>query len=262
MSKVAIVTGGAKNIGRAICLKMAGSLAMNVVVVDVDEENSREVVKEIKALGRDALAVTCDVSNSTQIDAMVKKSFEFGDVGVLVNNAGITRDAMLLKMEEKDWDLVMDINLKSMFLITKAVCAEWVRQAKEMAAKAGEEKPAAQFYRNRKVVNISSIVAEIGNFGQANYSSSKAGVLAFTKTVAKEMARYNITVNAVLPGFITTQMTDKIPAKILDKFIDSIPLQRKGLPEDIANAVGFLASEEASYVTATSLKVDGGLSPC
>lgn len=259
MGKVAIVTGAGRGIGEGIALKLASALQLDIVVVDIDEAGAQEVAGKIKAMGRDAIAVKCDVASAADVESMVSKAFAFGDVEVVVNNAGITRDAMLLKMEEKDWDLVMNINMKSLFLITKAVCARWVDGAKALAASSGQENPLPSFYPRKKVVNISSIVAKGGNIGQANYVSSKAGVLGFTKTVAKEMARYNINVNAVQPGFIKTPMTDKMPEKVIQKFVAAIPLQRMGLPEDIANAVKFLACDESSYITGFSIEVDGGL---
>ncbi len=259
MAKVAIVTGAGRGIGKGIALKLASALDMNIVVVDIDEGTANEAVGEIKALGKNAIAVKCDVSKAADVDAMVSKAFELGEVEVLVNNAGITRDSMLLKMAESDWDLVMSINMKSLFLITKAVCARWVDMAKKLQEQSGQETQPAAFYPKRYVVNISSIVAKGGNMGQANYVSAKAGVLGFTKTVAKEMARYNINVNAIQPGFIKTPMTDKMPEKVIQKFIAAIPLARMGLPEDIANAVKFLSCKESDYITGFSIEVDGGL---
>ena len=259
MGKVAIVTGAGRGIGEGIALKLASGLDMDIVVVDIDEQGAKDVAEKIKGMNRDAIAVKCDVSNTSDVKAMIDKAFAFGDVQVLVNNAGITRDAMLLKMSEADWDLVMNINMKSLFLITQGVCSRWVEAAKAKAESAGVERPAPDFYQSKKVVNISSIVAKGGNIGQANYVSSKAGVIGFTKTVAKEMARYNINVNAVQPGFIKTPMTDKMPEKVIQKFVSAIPLQRMGLPEDIANAVKFLSSDESSYITGFSIEVDGGL---
>ncbi|MHA1370429.1 MAG: glucose 1-dehydrogenase [Promethearchaeota archaeon] len=257
--KVAIVTGAGRGIGRAIALELAKSLDLNVVVVDIDEENAKKVAEEIKAAGKDALAIKCDVSDSKDVEDMIEKSFNFGDVYAVVNNAGITRDALLLKLDEKAWDLVINVNLKSVYLICKAVCSRWVSQCKKIAEELGEDRPNPSVYPNRKIVNISSIVAKGGNIGQTNYVASKAGVIGITKTVAKEMSRYNINVNAIQPGFIRTPMTEKMPEKVIKKFLVQIPLQRMGEPTDIAKAVKFLCSQESNYITGFSLEVDGGL---
>ncbi|MBD3187064.1 glucose 1-dehydrogenase [Candidatus Bathyarchaeota archaeon] len=259
MSKVAIVTGAGRGIGRGIALKLAKELDYNIVVVDIDEESASSVAQEIKNVGKDAIAVKCDVSNNEDVERMVEKSFEFGEVDAVVNNAGITRDSLLLKMSEKDWDMVLNINLKALFLINKAVCSKWVSECKKIAEDLGEDRPAPSAYPKRKIVNISSIVAKGGNVGQANYVSSKAGVIGLTKTIAKEMSRYNVNCNAVQPGFIKTPMTDKMPEKIINKFIAAIPLQRMGLPEDIAGSVKFLCSPDSDYITGFSIEVDGGL---
>nr|MDO8114715.1 SDR family oxidoreductase [Candidatus Sigynarchaeota archaeon] len=271
--KVAIVTGSGRGIGLGIALKIAKDLDLNIVVVDIDDATMADAVKQIKALGKDAIAVKCDVSNGTDVENMVKKAFEFGDVDVVVNNAGITRDAMMLKMEEKDFDLVININLKAIWFICKAVCARWVATAKAKAeaaapkpatppapgAKPEEAKFEPSFYPKKRIINISSIVAKVGNVGQTNYTASKAGVIAMTKSIAKEMSRYNINANCIQPGFIKTPMTDKMPEKQIQRFIAEIPLARMGLPEDIARAVKFLASEDSDYITGISLEVAGGL---
>lgn len=267
--KVAIVTGAGRGIGLGIALKLAKELDMNIVIVDVDEVSMADAVNQIKATGKDAIAVKCDVSKPADVQNMVAKSFEFGDVDVIVNNAGITKDAMLLKMSEADYDLVMNINLKGIFLICQAVCTRWVNAAKKLAESAapaatGAPAPAEvkldpAFYPKKRVINISSIVAKGGNIGQANYTASKAGVISMTKTIAKEMARYNINANCIQPGFIKTPMTDKMPEKVIAKFVAEIPLQRMGLPEDIAGAVKFLASKDSDYVTGISIEVAGGL---
>lgn len=259
MSKVAIVTGAGRGIGRGIALKLAKDLGYNIAVVDIELDAAESVVAEIKDAGKDAIAIKCDVSRKEDVDAMVAKAFELGDVDAVVNNAGVTRDAMLLKMTEQEWDMVININLKSIFLICQAVAARWVDAAKQKAAAAGEERPAPAFYQRHKIVNISSIVAKGGNIGQTNYVASKAGVIGMTKTLAKELARYNINVNAVQPGFIRTPMTDAMPEKVVNKFIAAIPALRMGTPEDIAGAVAFLCSDDSSYITGFSIEVDGGL---
>ena len=262
-NRVAIVTGAGRGIGLGIAMKLANELGLKIVVVDIDETTMADAVEQIKALGKDAIAVKCDVSSADDVESMVSAAFEFGDVEVIVNNAGITKDAMLLKMEEKDWDLVQNINLKSMFLICKAVCARWVEAAKQKAAEAtpeGQEpKFEPLFYVKKRIINISSIVAKGGNIGQANYTASKAGVIAMTKTIAKEMSRYNINANCIQPGFIKTPMTDKMPEKVINKFVEQIPLGRMGLPEDIAGAVKFLASADSDYITGISIECAGGL---
>jgi 3-oxoacyl-[acyl-carrier protein] reductase len=264
--KVAIVTGAGRGIGLGIALKLAKDLDMNIVIVDVDEVSMADAVKQVKASGKDAIAVKCDVSKAADVANLAAKAFEFGDVDVVVNNAGITKDAMLLKMTEIEYDLVLNINLKSIFLICQAVCGKWVNDAKklaEAAAPAGTDpkdvKMAPDFYPKKRIVNISSIVAKVGNVGQANYTASKAGVVAMTKTIAKEMCRYNINANCIQPGFIKTPMTDKMPEKVIAKFVAEIPLQRMGLPEDIAGAVKFLCSKDADYITGITIECAGGL---
>ncbi|MBN2154123.1 MAG: SDR family oxidoreductase [Candidatus Lokiarchaeota archaeon] len=267
-NKVAIVTGAGRGIGLGIANKLAKELDMNIVIVDVDEVSMADAVNQIKSIGKEAIAVKCDVSKAADVQSMVAKAFEFGEVDLVVNNAGITRDSMLLKMSEADYDLVLNINLKGIFFICQAVCGRWVSAAKKLAeaaapAPAGpdakEVKMEPSFYPKKRIVNISSIVAKGGNIGQANYTASKAGVIAMTKTIAKEMARYNINANCIQPGFIKTPMTDKMPEKVIAKFVAEIPLQRMGLPEDIAGAVKFLSSKDSDYVTGITIEVAGGL---
>ncbi len=268
VKKVAIVTGAGRGIGLGIAMKLAKELDMNIVIVDVDEASMADAVKQVQSTGRDAIAVKCDVSKPADVQSMVAKAFEFGDVDAIVNNAGITKDAMLLKMTEAEYDLVLNINLKGIFLICQAVCARWVTAAKKLAeaaapAPAGpdakEVRMEPSFYPKKRIVNISSIVAKGGNVGQANYTASKAGVIAMTKTIAKEMARYNINANCIQPGFIKTPMTDKMPEKVIAKFVAEIPLQRMGLPEDIAGVVKFLASKDSEYITGITIECAGGL---
>ncbi len=270
--KVAIVTGAGRGIGLGIAMKLAKELDLNIVVVDVDEVSMADAVKQVKSTGKDAIAVKCDVSKAADVQNMVAKAFEFGDVDVIVNNAGITKDAMLLKMTEVEYDIVLSINLKGIFLICQAVCTKWVNAAKKLAeaaapapapAPAGAEvKPVKMdpaFYPKKRIINISSIVAKGGNVGQANYTASKAGVIAMTKTIAKEMSRYNINANCIQPGFIKTPMTDKMPEKEIAKFLEQIPMQRMGTPEDIAGVVKFLSSKDSDYITGITIECAGGL---
>jgi len=239
--KVAIVTGAGQGIGRAIAHTLAchGSA---VVLCDIVKENVEAVEKELREKKYTALAVLCDVSDYNACEAMVKTTLEkFGRVDILVNNAGITRDRLLMKMTEEDWDAVMAVNLKSVFNCSKAVCRTMFKQ------------------RCGCIINISSIVGLTGNIGQANYAASKAGIIGLTKTLAKEFASRNITVNAVAPGFIKTRMTEVLSDSARAELQNHIPLRRLGEPEDVANAVLFLASPSASYITGQVLQIDGGM---
>jgi 3-oxoacyl-[acyl-carrier protein] reductase len=239
--KVAIVTGAAQGIGKVIALGLAGCGA-DIAVSDINEDSLKAAVKEIEALGRKAIAVKMDVSSLKDCDDMVKKTIDaFGKVDILVNNAGITRDTVLLRMKEEQWDQVIAVNLKGTFNCTKAVIRSMFKQ------------------KSGKIINISSVTGAMGNAGQANYSASKAAVMGFTKSIAREYAHCGITVNAVAPGFIKTAMTDAIPEKDRDAMISIIPAKRLGLPEDVAYTVCFLASDMANYITGQVIHINGGM---
>jgi len=239
--KVAIVTGGAQGIGKSIATQLALAGA-NVVIADVMEEKAESTAEEISQKGNEAISIGVDVSSLSSVEEMVKKTLDkFGRIDILVNNAGVTRDALIMRMKEEDWDLVLDINLKGAFNCIKIVSPVMMKQ------KCG------------KIVNIASIVGINGNAGQANYSASKGGLIALTKTCAKELASRQINVNAVAPGFIQTSMTERLPAEVKEKLSSQIPLGKIGKPEDVARAVLFLVSEKSSYITGEVIKVDGGM---
>ncbi len=238
--KVAIVTGSARGIGKDIALRLAKEGA-KVIVTDINLEGCQEVVDSFKDFDGKGLAVKCDVTKSDEVVSLVEKTVEeFGKIDILVNNAGITMDSSLKKMTEDQWDKVIDVNLKSVFLCCKYASAKMAEN------------------NWGRIINISSLAGVEGNFGQTNYSASKAGIIGITKTLSKELGRKNITVNAVAPGFINTEMTAKIPEKIVEKLLAAIPLGRKGEPEEVAAAVAYLASEEAGFVTGTTLNINGG----
>ena len=239
--KVAVVTGAAQGIGKTIALCLAEKGA-SLVVCDINLEMATETAREIETAGGSCLALQADVTSLPDAERIIKESTErFGAVDILVNNAGITKDNVLLRMKEEQWDQVMAVNLKGTFNCTKAAIKLMLRQ------------------KRGTVINIASITGLMGNPGQANYSASKAGVIGFTKAIAREYAERGITVNAVAPGFIATAMTDAIPEKEREALINQIPLQRLGTPLDVAHAVCFLASEQASYITGQVLGVNGGL---
>lgn len=240
--KTAVVTGASRGIGRAIAVRLA-KLGANVVVnYRTSEDAVRKVVKEIEALGVKVLAIQADISSYNDVENMMKKCIkEFGSIDILVNNAGITKDGLLMRMKEEDFDNVIDINLKGAFNCTKHVSAIMLKQ------------------RSGRVINISSVTGLTGNAGQVNYSAAKAGIIGMTKSVAREFASRGVTCNAVAPGYIQTDMTDILPAKGMDSIMNTIPLKRLGNPEDVANVVAFLASEEASYITGQVISVDGGM---
>lgn len=242
IEKTALVTGASRGIGRAIALALA-SKGFAVALNYAGSHDAAEAVKkEIESAGGKAFTVQGDVSKSEDVDRVFKAvKDEFGGLDVLVNNAGINRDALLIRMKESNWDDVIATDLKSDFLTTKAAAAMMMRK------------------RKGSIINISSVVGIMGNIGQANYAAAKAGVIGLTKACAKEMAARNIRVNAVAPGFIETAMTDGIPEKIREGMISSIPMGRMGQPEDVAKAVCFLASDDSSYITGQVLVVDGGL---
>lgn len=241
--KVAIITGSSRGIGKAIALTMAQAGA-NIVINYYPgmEAEAQGVAEEVEALGRKAMIFGADVTNSEQVDAMVDAVIKkFGQIDILVNNAGITRDTLLLRMKEADWDAVLNTNLKGVFICTKAVARPMMKQ------------------RSGKIVNISSVIGLMGNAGQSNYGAAKAGILGFTKSIARELASRGITVNAIAPGFIQTEMTNVLPEEVKTKMAEQIPLSRLGDPEDIANAAVFLASSRAGYITGQTLAVDGGM---
>jgi len=240
--RVAMITGGARGIGKAIANTLALQGA-NIVVVDLHKEMAEETANEIATkTGREAIAIEADVSNQESVKAMVKGALEkFGKVDILVNNAGITRDGLIMRMSEKDWDLVLNINLKGAFNCSQALARPMMKQ------------------RYGRIINISSVSGVTGQAGQTNYSSSKAGLIGFTKALAKEVGSRNITVNAIAPGFIETVLTNDLPEELKDFSIKMTPLGRFGVPQDIANAVAFLAADESSFITGVTLQVDGGM---
>jgi len=239
--KIALVTGGAQGIGKAISLLLAEK-GSDVIVSDVNLEKAEETAREIGAFGRRSMAIRANVAVFDEVEKMVQALIErFGRIDILVNNAGIARDKLLLRMTEEDWDAVLDINLKGTFNCTKAVIRHMSKQ------------------RSGRIVNIASVVGEMGNAGQANYSASKAGVIGFTKTIAREFASRGITVNAIAPGYIVTPMTDALPEKAKEELKRMIPMERLGQPEDVAQAVLFLVSEASSYITGQVLNVNGGI---
>ena len=240
--KVAIVTGGGRGIGRAIALRLAEAGA-TVVVNDVgNPEPANNVVAEIKAKGRQSLAVMADISIKTDVERMVEAAKDtYGRVDILVNNAGITRDQLLLRMSDEEWDKVLGVNLRGAFLCSRAVVRHMIKQ------------------RWGRIISIASIVGVLGNPGQANYSASKAGIIGLTRTLAKEVGSRQITVNAVAPGFIDTEMTQRLEESWKEEMKKRIPLGFVGSPQDVAQAVAFLASEDARYITGQVLNVDGGV---
>lgn len=239
---VAIVTGGARGIGRAIALELAKAGARVVVNYAGRADKAKETVALIREAGGEGVAVQADVSQASDVDRLVQTTIEhYGKIDILVNNAGITRDTLLLRMKEADWDAVLDTNLKGVFLCTKAVSKGMLKQ------------------RSGAIVNISSVVGLSGNAGQANYAAAKAGIIGFTKSIAKEFAPRGIRVNAVAPGYIFTDMTETLAQEVRDEILRGIPLGRVGSPEDIARVVRFLASPEAVYITGQTLCVDGGM---
>lgn len=239
--KSALVTGGGRGIGREIALKLANAGA-DVAVSDIDGETVKQTAAEIEALGRRSLALQADVSESGSVAAMIASFLEaFGKLDILVNNAGITRDGLIIRMKEADWDAVINVDLKSVFLCCKEAARPMLKA------------------RTGKIINIASIVGLIGNIGQVNYSAAKAGMIGITKTLAREFAGRSINVNAVAPGFIESAMTDKIPELEKQKLVDQIPVKRMGLPDDVANAILFLSSSLSDYITGQVITVDGGL---
>jgi 3-oxoacyl-[acyl-carrier protein] reductase len=239
--RVAIVTGGAQGIGRAIALNLAEGGA-NIALTDTQRPKLEEVVKEIEGKGRKALSVCVDVTDLEAVHGMGDQILEaWGKVDILVNNAGITRDSLVMRMKKDDWEAVLKTNLNGAFYCIQAILPSMVRQ------------------RYGRIINIASVVAQTGNVGQANYISSKAGIIGLTKAVAAEVARRNITVNAVAPGFIATRMTENLPLEVKEKMLSLIPVGRMGTDVEIATGVRFLASEEARYITGHVLNINGGM---
>lgn len=240
--KIALVTGSSRGIGRAIALAL-GKKGVNVAVNYAgNEQKAEEVVQELQALGVKAIKIRANVADEQDVKAMIKEvTKEFGRLDILVNNAGITRDNLLMRMKVEEFDEVIETNLKGAFLCTKAVTRTMMKQ------------------RYGKIINIASIVGVSGNPGQANYVAAKAGLIGLTKSTAKELATRNILVNAIAPGFITTDMTDVLTEDQKDAILSQIPLEKLGEPEDIANVVCFLASDEAKYITGQTIHVDGGM---
>ena len=241
--KTAVVTGGSRGIGRAICLELAGQGANIVLCYAGNESSAAETTAACEQLGVKALALRCNVADAGEVKAMMDTALaEFGRIDILVSNAGITRDGLLMMMKEEDFDAVLDTNLKGAFLCMKAVTRTMRKQ------------------RYGRIVNLSSVVGLRGNAGQVNYAASKAGVIGMTKSAAKELASRGITVNAVAPGFIDTDMTASLPENARTALLSSIPVGRLGAAEDVAKAVAFLASDDAAYVTGQVLAIDGGMS--
>lgn len=239
--KIALVTGASRGIGRSICLALAREGA-KVVAVSQNRQLLDELAAEITGLGGEAIAVIANVAVAEEVDAAVDAAVEkFGRVDILVNNAGITRDGLLLRMKDDDWNAVLDTNLKGAFLFSRAAAKVMTKQ------------------RHGRIVNIASVVGEMGNPGQANYCASKAGMIGLTKSNAKELARRQVTVNAVTPGFIVTDMTESLDEKTRETLVSQIPLARLGSADDVAAAVLFLASDAASYITGQVIGVNGGM---
>ncbi|ABO50589.1 3-oxoacyl-[acyl-carrier-protein] reductase [Desulforamulus reducens MI-1] len=240
--KVAIVTGASRGIGKAIALALAGAQADIVVNYAGRTEAAEETAAAIREMGRRVLVYKADVSDAQQVQEMVAATLaEFGKVNILVNNAGITRDNLILRMKEEDWDSVLSVNLKSAFNTIKAVARPMVKA------------------RSGRIINVSSVVGQYGNAGQANYSAAKAGLIGLTKSMAKELGPRNITVNAVAPGFIMTDMTEHLTSEAREKMVSSIALNRLGSPEDVASMVAFLASDFCGYITGQVIGIDGGI---
>ena len=239
--KVAVVTGASRGIGKSITLALARQGA-KLVAVDITLKGMDELLAEIKALGSEGIAVEGNVTVTADTERMIDQAVAaYGRVDILVNNAGITRDGLLLRMKDEDWDAVLTVNLKGAFLCTRAVSKVMTKQ------------------RSGRIINIASVVGQMGNAGQANYCASKAGLMGLTRSNARELAKRNITVNAVAPGFIVSDMTDALPEKVRQEMAAQIPLERFGTADDIANAVVFLATDASAYITGQVLAVNGGM---
>ena len=239
--KVALVTGAAQGIGKAVALLLARHGA-DIVVSDINLEKAEETAKEIESIGPKAMAIKVNVASLNDVERMVEAVLKkFGKIDILINNAGITRDKLILRMTEEDWDTVLNVNLKGTFNCTKAVVRHMAKQ------------------RSGKIVSIASVVGEMGNAGQVNYAASKAGVIGLTKTIAREFAKRGINVNAIAPGYIETPMTEVLSDKVKEELKRLIPMERLGKPDDVAEAVLFLVSEESNYITGQVLNVNGGI---
>ncbi|MCG8499651.1 MAG: 3-oxoacyl-[acyl-carrier-protein] reductase [Firmicutes bacterium] len=240
--KTAIITGAGRGIGKIIAMKLS-EMGANIVINDIPiSADADKTAEEINNNGRNAIVIKGDVRNTEDVQEVVKGAMDrFGSVDILVNNAGITRDTLIMKMSEKDWDDVLDINLKGAFNCIKSVTRIMMKQ------------------RSGTIINVASVVGVMGNAGQANYASSKAGLIGLTKSVAKELAPRGITCNAIAPGFIQSDMTDKLTESVKEQYMSNIPLRRFGTPDDVGNVVAFLASESANYITGQVLHIDGGL---
>jgi 3-oxoacyl-[acyl-carrier protein] reductase len=242
VNNVALVTGSSRGIGQAIAIELAKRGVSVVINNDENPQEGLEVMNEIKKMGQHAIYVQANVSNLSQVEKMIEKVInEFGRIDILINNAGITRDSLLENMDIGHWNEVLSVNLTGTFNCTKSV----IKYMKKQGC--------------GKIINISSISAETGNIGQSNYSAAKGGIISFTKTVAKEYAKYGIIVNAVAPGFIKTKMLETIPEKVVQKILNQIPLGRLGLPEEVAKLVYFLVSDDANYVTGQVININGGI---
>ena len=239
--KVVLVTGSGRGIGKEIASVFAREGA-KVVISDIDEETASKTAKEISSLGTETASFKADVTNLGSVEEMINKILDkFKRIDILVNNAGITKDNLLLRMKEADWDAVLNVNLKGVFNCTKVVSRVMLKQ------------------QQGKIINIASIIGITGNPGQANYAASKAGIIGFTKSVAKELASRNVTVNAVAPGYIQTEMTDKLPEEVKKQMLSFIPLKKMGTTKDVAGVCLFLASSDSDYITGQTIVVDGGM---
>jgi len=241
--RVVVVTGGSKGIGRSVALKFAEEKPKIVILhYDPDESAANETLDMLSVHGVEAISHKVDVSLNEEVGKLFKEIIsQMGRVDVLINNAGITRDALLMRMSENDWDMVMNVNLKSVFNCTQVIVRPMIKK------------------RSGSIVNIASVVGQIGNAGQANYSASKAGIMGFTKSVAREVASRGITVNAVAPGYIDTEMTASLPSNVKEAFLKQIPMGRLGMPEDVAETVYWLCSDAAGYITGQTIHVSGGI---